>query len=213
MLKLSSFSKKYATKVVLNIGDATLPDGIVWLKGENGAGKSTFMGCAAGMLPFKGDISLLDSAISLKKTPHTYRAHVNIAEAEPVFPHFMTGLEILNFFKEAKAGNDVQQAALLAQLGNPTFLGEKIHTYSSGMKKKLSLLIAFTGTPRLILLDEPLITLDKEAQAAILDLISSTASATCKILVSSHQEMHASALGTVNSILLQDGKLVFPQSF
>ncbi len=52
------------------------------------------------------------------------------------------------------------------------FLSMPVGTYSSGMAKKLSVMLAFIGRPSLILLDEPLATLDDEAIQAIPDLMN-----------------------------------------
>ena len=51
-------------------------------------------------------------------------------------------------------------------------LSQPIGTYSSGMIKKLSLLLAFIGKPSLILLDEPLATLDEGSIQIMPELIS-----------------------------------------
>ena len=210
MLKFSSLSKKYGNKDVLHVGDAILPEGIVWLKGANGAGKSTLMRCAAGMLPFKGDSILIQGNISLKRDSIRYRKHVNISEAEPTFPSFMKGEEIINFFMKAKEGKRAQISNLINALDAPSFIGQKIETYSSGMKKKLSLILAFIGTPHLILLDEPLITLDDHAQNTIRHYLRKFAEEGGNIMISSHQRLDFSPY-SVHEITLASGRLVYQQ--
>jgi ABC-2 type transport system ATP-binding protein len=55
------------------------------------------------------------------------------------------------------------------------------------MMKKLSLVMAFLGAPSLIILDEPLITLDEKTRKILLTLIAQTAAAGTMFLMSSHQ--------------------------
>jgi len=51
------------------------------------------------------------------------------------------------------------------------FIDQKTGTYSSGMLKKLSLILAFTAQPKLLVLDEPFITLDDHAVEQVKRLI------------------------------------------
>ncbi|MCL8000682.1 ATP-binding cassette domain-containing protein, partial [Brucella sp. 21LCYQ03] len=128
---------------ILDLGDYLLPDGIVWLKGINGAGKSTLLSCAAGLLPFSGDIALRSTGQSLKKDSIEYRQKVSFSEADPIFPGFLTGKEIIAFFRAAKGGSKQQADDLIALFEANTFIHQVTATYSSGMNKKLSLILAF----------------------------------------------------------------------
>lgn len=193
--------------MILDFGTTELPNGVVWLTGMNGAGKSTLMQCAAGILPFNGDITLMAKRCSLKKNPVNYRLHVNIGEAEPVFPAFLKGVELIQFFSEAKRGNDQQVSTLIDRLFARSFIQERVGTYSSGMTKKLSLILAFVGNPAVILLDEPLITLDQPTQAALCTLIAEKADQGVDFLLSSHQELALEAPIAIQQCSLNEGKL------
>jgi len=52
------------------------------------------------------------------------------------------------------------------------YISRPVSTYLSGMLKKLSLLLAFMGTPQFILLDEPLITIDAAALTVLYQWIA-----------------------------------------
>ncbi len=210
MLKFTSFSKKYGHSRVLNVGNYILPDGLVWLKGANGAGKSTLMSCAAGILPFSGDIFLVPEQLSLRKQSMEYRRRVSFSQADPLFPAFLKGQEIIQFFKAAKGGNDQQVNNLINLFGARTFVQQPTSNYSSGMNKKLSLILAFIGSPSVILLDEPFITLDQEAQDVLRNLIASKLGEDCSLLVSSHQEISQSVSLPTQEITLVDGELNSP---
>ncbi|HVW96302.1 MAG TPA: ATP-binding cassette domain-containing protein [Mucilaginibacter sp.] len=159
MLDFVKFQKFYGNFSALTINEFTLPPGVYWIKGVNGSGKSTLLKSVAGMLAFNGDI-LLDDAISIKKHPVAYRKLVNFAEAEPLFPEFLTGSEMIRLFAAAKDAPTGQETEFINSMQMQSYMDKPVGTYSSGMLKKLSLVLAFLGRPRLILLDEPLITID-----------------------------------------------------
>jgi ABC-2 type transport system ATP-binding protein len=170
MLTLKDIVKAYHDTVILEIPELTLDHKIYWLLGGNGAGKTTGMKVMAGLVPFKGDI-LVNNNVSCRKQPVQYRRLVNYAEAEPLYPGFLTGNDLVNLYIQTKGKGykDVQE--IIALLGINTYIHSPVSTYSSGMLKKLSLLLAFTGTPKVILLDEPLITLDTQTVPLINNLV------------------------------------------
>jgi ABC-2 type transport system ATP-binding protein len=184
MLELVNYQKSFGSREVLNIPYLKLQKGTYWLKGENGVGKSTLLKSIAGISGFKGSILLngCDSA----KSPVQYRKAVNYGEAEPLFPDFLTGSDLVQLFSETKLADPDKTQNLLQQL-RIDYLGDPVSTYSSGMLKKLSLVLAFLGQPELIILDEPLITLDTESIKTVLSWINESQNTT--FLITSHQEI------------------------
>src|ERR1700744_3718215 len=154
MLHFVKFQKFYGNFPALTIDELTITPGIYWIKGVNGSGKSTLLKSIAGMLAFNGDV-LLNGAISIKKQPVAYRKLVNFAEAEPLFPEFLTGMEMIKLFASAKEAPAGQEEQFIGSMRMQNYIDRPIGTYSSGMLKKLSLVLAFLGKPKLILLDEP----------------------------------------------------------
>ena len=169
MLRFVHFAKKYQTRLVLAVDALEIPGGVNWLKGENGSGKTSLFKSIAGILPFDGDITL--NGVSIKETPVTFRKLVNYSEAEPVFPEFLTARDLVRFVGETKASSRIQQDRYCQQLGVNQYFMKPCGTYSSGMLKKLSLVLAFLGDPKLIILDEPLVTLDESSRAILMRLI------------------------------------------
>jgi ABC-2 type transport system ATP-binding protein len=170
MLRFANFQKSYGNYPALSIPDFAIDAGIYWIKGVNGSGKSTLLKSIAGILAFNGDILLDD--VSIKKQPVEYRKLVNFAEAEPLFPEFLTGRELIDLFASAKDAPAGQELIYLESMGMNGYVHKPVGTYSSGMLKKLSLLLAFLGKPKFILLDEPLITIDTAALAVLYQWIS-----------------------------------------
>jgi len=170
MIRLHQVEKRYDGKSVLKIPELQIEKGIYWVSGINGSGKTTFLKILAGITPFNGDAFLND--ISIKKQPADYRRLVSFAEAEPLYPSFITGSDLVSFYQDIRKAPDQQVKKLVAFSGLGQNLETQIGAYSSGMVKRLSLLLAFIGQVPLILLDEPLATLDTEAVHSLPDLIN-----------------------------------------
>lgn len=187
MIQFNNFLKQYGDYKVLDIASMQIANGIYWLKGINGSGKSTLLRCLAGLIPFEGTININD--INIQQHKQLHRQMVNYSEAEPLYPDFLNGEELIRFYVAAKAGdiNQCMQHATLLQLNNA--LHKPTGAYSSGMLKKLSLLLSFTGKPKWILLDEPLITLDVDAVQIILQLIEQAHQGGISFIITSHQDV------------------------
>lgn len=211
MLSLQSFEKSYGGHLVLQAASLSIPKGVYLLTGANGVGKSTLLKCLAGLLPFKGSIRVNNTL--LKKDRISYRQKVNFAEAEPLFPEFLTGEEMITLFVRAKNGSNDDIEQLVATLNMRHYLQSQVGTYSSGMLKKLSLVLAFIGHPHWILLDEPFITLDSDSLASVQAQISQMAHhRDIGILFSSHQAVQLERLPSVKQIHIEKATLNIQQS-
>jgi len=207
MLTLHNYHKSYNGHPILDLPAFTIDAGIHWLRGHNGSGKSTFLKTVAGMLSFEGDISLRDN-LTIKKHPSAYRSAVNFAEAEPVFPDFLTGTELIRLFKSAKNAPVRQEEKYVESMSMTAYLPDRISTYSSGMLKKLSLVLAFLGQPTCILLDEPLTTLDADSLPILYAWIADQhQQAGTTFLLSSHQAFEGDILPNVREILVAQATL------
>lgn len=186
MYSLKNFSKSYSGHLIIRVDELHLTPGIYWIKGENGSGKTTLFKALAGLHPCEGD-AIFDNGITLKTTPREYRRCVNYAEAEPLYPGFLTGKDLIHFVGGAK-GISTHHERFIEHLGLFSYYENACETYSSGMLKKLSLGLAFLGAPRVIILDEPLITLDESARRFLVDLVREfVRKEDTMVLLSSHQ--------------------------
>lgn len=203
MLHFVKFQKSYGSFSVLKIDDLVIKPGIYWIKGVNGSGKSTLLKTIAGILSFDGDI-LLNNAISIKKQAVPYRKVINFAEAEPIFPEFLTGKELISVFASAKDAPENQEQYFIESMKMQAYIDRPIGTYSSGMLKKLSLVLAFIGNPKLILLDEPLITIDAESLKILYKWITEKHQQEgTSFLLSSHQELNRDTLFSARELLVE----------
>lgn len=204
-LKLQNITKKYGSHIVLEFDEWKIDSGIYWLKGGNGTGKTTLFRIISGQTPFNGSVLLND--INLKKQSTDFRSKISYAEAEPQYPLFITGEELLNFYKDVRKAKQVDINILTDLFEMTSFLNQKIGGYSSGMLKKLSLICAFIGDVELYILDEPLITIDTKSADKLYQLISEKAKQRKSFLISSHQEIDKDKL-IINSVFAIENKKV-----
>ena len=203
MLKIQNFSKKYNNHTIIAVENLEIPAGIHWFKGINGSGKSTFFRAVAGIIPFEGEISL--NSIDIRKDSVAYRMEVNMSEADPTYPDYLAAYDLLKFIAAAKKADNEQLTNLAKILGVNIYWKSPIGTYSSGMLKKISLLSAFLGKPKLIMLDEPLITIDERSAQIVYELVKEYSDQQgVNFLLSSHQDFRLEKLAIKNTYLVDN---------
>ncbi len=208
MITIKDFSKQYGQEQVLSIPQLKMSGGVYWIKGHNGSGKTTFFKSLGGLIPCQGVIQFSDG-VSLHDHPVQYRKRVNFSEAEPLYPGFLTPKDLIRFIGKLKGASLDQQQSLFDTFGISDFQSKPFSACSSGMVKKVSLAQAFLGTPQLIILDEPLITLDERSRTVLIDLIRTvTRSGEVICLLSSHQSLDNNLLGLSGSYEIRDKNLV-----
>ncbi|MEO6166455.1 MAG: ATP-binding cassette domain-containing protein [Chitinophagales bacterium] len=204
MVQLQDLKKSYGSHVVVDVPAFNLEQKIYWLKGINGSGKTTLMKLIAGLLPFEGDV-IIDDSISIKKNRSDYLRLVNYAEAEPLYPPFLSGKDLLQLYIKSKKATPDQAQELIAALQVGSFIENATGTYSSGMLKKISLLLAFIGQPKLILLDEPLVTIDDKTVPVINRIIRDYHEQKgVTFLLTSHQLFESTAFPITHQLEMKD---------
>jgi ABC-2 type transport system ATP-binding protein len=165
------------------------PGEVLGLVGLNGAGKSTTLRLAAGLLkPGAGEI-LLDGEPARRAL--AARRGLGYLPGEPAYTEESTGSAWLDFLAALGGGDPSRRASrrreLAGRLGLTTSdLGRPLGTMSHGMRQKVGLLQALEHDPRLLLLDEPSDGLDPLARMALLDILQECRARGCAILLASH---------------------------
>jgi len=203
MLQFENIQKYYGSFLALEISSLSIDKGLWWVQGENGSGKTTFLKMIAGLHPFSGDI-ILDKQYSLKKQRQQYIKSVNYAEAEPLYPTFLTAKDIVQLYCYTKNGDINEAQELLKELHIFNAYKQPLGSYSSGMIKKVSLALAFIGRPKIILLDEPLITIDVNAIDTICSIIRNKHKEGISFIITSHQAIAANQLTFTGSLAAKD---------
>lgn len=133
---------------------------------------------------------------------------VNFADAEPIFPEFLTGWEMISLFAKVKGAFLGQEEFFIEDMKMQGYLNNPLGTYSSGMLKKLSLVLAFLGHPKLILLDEPLITMDNESLCILYNWVEHKhREENISFLLSSHQKIDIKAMSNIQEVLIEQQTL------
>jgi oligopeptide/dipeptide ABC transporter ATP-binding protein len=155
---------------------------IVGLVGESGCGKSTLARAAVGMVaPLAGTIQFEGREVK----PLTRRARPRqLARLQMVFQNPFSSLNprrrvgdqlgdalaVLGLVPRARSAARV--AALLEQVGLPTSAARGYpHEFSGGQRQRIAIARALAANPSVIVLDEPLASLDASAQAQIANLL------------------------------------------
>lgn len=167
MLKIEHLTKTYGEKKAVD--DLSLhihPGEIYGFIGHNGAGKSTTIKAAVGILPFdSGEIYI--GGTSVKEDPVACKAKLAYIPDNPDLYEFMTGMQFLSFVadifgvpsevRKAKICTYAEAFELAGDLAQP------VSAYSHGMKQKLAIISALIHDPKLIIMDEPFVGLDPKA--------------------------------------------------
>jgi ABC-2 type transport system ATP-binding protein len=200
MLDILQFEKRYQNRLILALEHVSFDAGITWIQGENGSGKSTLFKSIAGLIPADGTIRFSDS-VSLRDNPIEFRSRVNYSEAEPLYPSYLSANDLIRFVGRARKATSLQIDQYVDTFGIRSFMRDPCASYSSGMLKKVSLVMAFLGNPSVIILDEPLITLDVESQHILIGLVEKQLiTREILFLVSSHQRFETASISTTFAI-------------
>ena len=147
--------------------------GAIAVTGPNGSGKSTLLRIMAGLLrPTEGSTGVVVSGRAL--APDQRRRAIGLATPELSFYEEFTATENLCFAGETHGLPDPVRAAgqALDLVGLSPRAGDKVASYSSGMKQRLRLAFALVHEPPLLMLDEPGSHLDDAGRAAVRAVIA-----------------------------------------
>ena len=161
-LTIKNLTKTYGEKVVLKDIDFTFEEGKIYgLIGRNGAGKTTFFNCLNEDVEIdKGEVILSNEYGENKLTTED----IGYVISTPTVPEFLTGKEFLTFFLEINKDKIKEEKSMeeyfdLVKI-NKEDQDKLLKEYSHGMKNKMQMLINFIANPKVLLLDEPLTSLD-----------------------------------------------------
>ena len=166
--------------------DLTLPSGaILGLIGENGAGKTTTIRLILDTLRRDGGTITLFGKDNRESFP-LGKEDLGVVLDEAGLSECLTAPQVGRIMQGVyRQWDEKQFAELLDRLSVPT--GKRIKEYSLGMRRKLSIAVALSHRPKLLLLDEPTSGLDPVVRDEVVNLFSEfTRDETRSVLISSH---------------------------
>ncbi len=211
MLKIEHLTKHYGEKkAVDDLSLHILPGEIFGFIGHNGAGKSTTIKSAAGILKFdEGTITICGK--NIKDDPVACKKDLAYIPDNPDLYEFMSGIKYLNFIADIFAiPADVRQEKIrkYADLFELTQdLGQPVSAYSHGMKQKLAVISAWLHDPKLIVMDEPFVGLDPKASHLLKEMMREHCDKGGAIFFSTHVLEVAEKLCD-KVVIIKQGKLV-----
>jgi len=185
VLAATGLGKKYGRTWALSDCTLEVPTGrVVGLVGPNGAGKSTFLNLAVGLLtPSAGDIEVLGARPTGRSAQREKVGYVgqdtptyaNLSVAD----HLRIGAHLNPAWDAALADDRIERLGLDRE--------QRAGRLSGGQRAQLALTLGIAKRPELLLLDEPVASLDPLARREFLqDLLETVAEQELSVVLSSH---------------------------
>ena len=152
--------------------------GVTAFFGPSGSGKTSLVNCIAGLLrPDQGRIVLqervlFDSAAGVDLPPEHRRLGYVFQEGR-LFPHLSVRSNLLYGFKLLPAGQRrIHLEQVVELMGLEPLLERRPATLSGGEKQRVAVGRALLASPRLLIMDEPLASLDQERKDEVLPFLA-----------------------------------------
>lgn len=159
---IEQLSKRFDAKEVLRDISFTFEEGKIYgLLGRNGAGKTTLFNCLNRDIRTDGGTFHFETADGVRDV---LPEDIGYVLSTPTVPEFLTGREFLKFFMDIHADELRDTRSIDDYFDDMSIeVGDRdrlLKDYSHGMKSKMQMLVSIIARPNLMLLDEPLTSLD-----------------------------------------------------
>jgi len=212
LYRLRSVTKRYGANVAVDIDALTIDSGRLYkLTGANGAGKSTLLGILAFLTPpSSGEILYAGERIDRKRDiVRGLRRKVTLLHQSPylfggtVFRNVAYGLSARGI-----AGEDALRAVdrALEAVGLEGFRDRDARELSGGEAQRVAMARALALDPEVLLLDEPLANIDRDAAGLLEAVIASLPSRGTTVVMTTHAP-DPPAGRNAGSIVLEGGKV------
>lgn len=204
---IEHLSKHFEEKVVLKDINFTFEEGKIYgLLGRNGAGKTTLFNCLnCDMKVNGGDFYLEQDGVRRALAAED----VGYVLSTPAVPEFLTGREFLKFFidineQSLPSVKSIDEYFDMMSIA-PEDRDKLLKDYSHGMKNKMQMLINIIAQPKVLLLDEPLTSLDVVVAEEMKQLLRSLKQGRITILSTHIMDLALNLCDEI--VLLHHGKL------
>lgn len=204
---------EHVSKFILKDISIHIPQGVsVGLIGASGAGKTTFLKLACGLLmPEQGYVhTLRKNPVNNRRSQGTsIRSMLNNIPVLEDYNSVKSNFEDLRIIYRMSKSRFQEEYGLLGDiLGFRTYENEVVNTLSLGQRRRAELGALLLSRPKLLLLDEPTIGLDQKAKEALRMLLLERQRDGMTLIISSHDMSEISAL-CERIVLLDKGRLSY----
>ena len=189
-LDLHRLTKRFGETLAVDELTLSVPQGaFLGLLGRNGAGKSTTLKMATGLIqPTSGALRVL--GLDMASDPVAIKRQIGAMPEDMALLDMLTGPQYLRFvgrmYGLEDGTIDLRTAELFEKLDLQPGKGTLIGDYSFGMKKKVALCAALIHGPKLLFLDEPFEGIDAVTNRTIKDILLSLQARGTTLILTSH---------------------------
>jgi ABC-type Fe3+/spermidine/putrescine transport system ATPase subunit len=210
-IRTESLTKRYGDVIAVDQVDVAIPDGsLTAILGPSGCGKTTLLRCIAGLtMPDKGRILIDDADVT--NLPPFKRKLGMVFQRPSMFPHMTVyenlawGLQLRRWPKE-RIPDRVREMLALVHLEG---LEERaFNQLSGGQAQRVVIARSLAPEPDLLLLDEPLSSLDAKLRDQLkLEIAEIHRETACTTLLVTHDQAEALTIAD-NVLLMHEGRIV-----
>lgn len=177
MIRAINISKAFdKAKALNNVSFEIQNNSVCCLVGPNGSGKSTLIKILLGLIKsHQGEI-----IFDMENPRIGYMPEVS------GLPKGYNGKRMMNLIKPLMSGDDNARDDLMDLFGMQEYMSKDVTKFSKGMQKKIGLLIAFTKSPDIVVLDEPFEGIDTLDRDRLNSFISNYSKSGKTVILSSH---------------------------
>ncbi len=186
MIVTQGLTKRYGrVQALTNVSLQVRKGEVFGLLGPNGSGKTTTIRLLLGLLhPSAGQAQV--AGFDCWRQSLEVRRRISYLPGEVRLLGGMRGEELLRYLCALRGNLGLERALALASRVMELDLRRRIRTYSTGMKQKLALSVAFADPVEILILDEPTSALDPSARNEVLNLVQAAKEAGQTVIFSGH---------------------------
>jgi ABC-2 type transport system ATP-binding protein len=211
MLNVKALRKTFGTIVAVDDVSFSIAGGqLVGLLGPNGAGKTTTVSMIAGLLtPDRGEVLVAGRRLAGDTDPS--KRKIGLVPQDLALYDELTAHDNLRFFGAlydlSGAALDAAIRAALDLVGLADRLGDRVKTFSGGMKRRLNLAAGLLHDPDILLLDEPTVGVDPQSRNAIFENLRTLKARGKALLYTTHYMEEAERLAD-RVVVIDHGKVI-----
>jgi ABC-2 type transport system ATP-binding protein len=208
-IEMVGLTKSYGEQAVLQGVDLTIPTGTIYaLLGSNGAGKTTAVKILSTLLKADGGTAAV-LGYDVATEPARVRESISLTGQFAAVDEILTGRENLVLIAQLRRVEGPGRIAdeLLGRFDLTEAAGQRVATYSGGMRRRLDIAMSLIGNPPVLFLDEPTTGLDPQSRIEVWQTVKRLAGQGTTVLLTTQYLDEAEQLADRIAIL-HEGRII-----